>query len=58
MNKTAALSYSMSSGIEEQGSYKVIVHAIAHNSYLKEMEHLHGDLKALGRRFYLFSGSP
>lgn len=29
MNKTAALSCSMSSGTEEQGSYKVTAHAIA-----------------------------
>lgn len=36
MNKTAALSYSMSSGMGKQGSYKVIAHTVAHNGYQKK----------------------
>lgn len=48
MNKTAALSYSVSSGMEEQGSYKVIAHAVAYNGYLQETEHLHYGIESIG----------
>lgn len=48
MNKPPALSYSMSSGMEERGSYKVTAHAKAHNSYIKDMEHLLMRLRSIG----------
>lgn len=48
VNKPAALSYSVSSGMEEQGSYKVTAHAKAHDSYIKEMEHLLMRFQSIG----------
>lgn len=46
--KGRALSYSTSSGMEEQGSYKVTAHATAHNSHLKETERLLMRVETIG----------